>query len=122
MVTQLISKYLESHVLNGAYCTSTINGYQPKNIDLAISNYAFSELPRPLQDSYIRKVLSKSSKGYLTMNEETLAVTKMYTTGRSPWWNPYRLEDLRGLLPDFEVIEEIPLTGKGNYIIIWGHQ
>jgi len=47
VVTQLISKYLESHILNGAYCTSTINGYQPKNIDLAISNYAFSELPRP---------------------------------------------------------------------------
>jgi hypothetical protein len=117
LVNQLISKYLESYIMRGSYCTSTINTYEPKPIDLVISNYAFSELPRNIQESYIEKVLSKSAKGYLSMNERSNMVkTKGFL---SP---PYQLEDFRSRLPTFEVIEEIPLTGPGNYIIIWGHQ
>jgi hypothetical protein len=94
-----------------------INTYEPKSIDLVVSNYAFSELPRNLQESYIQKVLSKSAKGYLSMNEQSNMVkTKEFP---SP---PYQLEDLRSRLPTFEVIDETPLTGPGNYIIIRGHQ
>ena len=116
-MNELISKYLESHILRGSYATTTINTYQPKSIDLAISNYAFSELPRNLQEAYIQKVLLKSTKGYLTMNEQAhIATTKKSS------WTPYHLEDLRSKLPTFEIIDETPSTGSGNYIIIWGHR
>jgi hypothetical protein len=26
------------------------------------------------------------------------------------------------LLPSFEVLDEYPLTGGDNYLIVWGHQ
>lgn len=117
LVNQLVSKYLESYVLRGSYKVATINTYIPKSIDLVISNYAFSELPRNLQESYIQKVLSKSTKGYLTMNEKA----HFERTKDSPQ-APYSLEDLRDRLPAFEIIDETPLTGEGNYILIWGHR
>lgn len=70
--------------------------------DLVVSNYAFSEIPMELRKVYIDKVLSKSVRGYLTMNDggET------------------KLEER---LPDkhIEILEEFPKTGPDNYIAIW---
>ena len=37
-------------------------------IDLVISNYAFSECNYETQDIYIDKILSKSKRGYITHN------------------------------------------------------
>ena len=82
--------------------------------DLVISNYAFSELPRGIQKRYIEGVMAKSHRGYLIMNSG-----KTDISGRSS--GKYSLEELREVLPTFEVFEEIPLTGPDNYVIIWGH-
>jgi hypothetical protein len=35
--------------------------------------------------------------------------------------NKLSVDQLRELLPDFEVLPEQPLTCPGNYIIAWGH-
>jgi hypothetical protein len=40
-------------------------------------------------------------------------------SGRSS--GKYTLEEIKGVLPTFEVLEEVPLTGPDNYVIIWGH-
>lgn len=70
--------------------------------DMVISNYAFSEIPMDLREVYIKKVLSKSTCGYLTMNDggET------------------KLEER---LPNkqIEIFEEVPKTGPNNYIAVW---
>ena len=110
-VCALIEKYLEFHVLDGSYETTTINKFQEQEsqcFDLVVSNYAFSELPKRTQMTYVDKVLSKSKKGYLTMNE----------------MSPGRLsaKDLGSLLPKFEIFKEQPLTNPKNYIISWGHE
>jgi putative sugar O-methyltransferase len=82
--------------------------------DLVISNYAFSELPRDVQIDYVKSVLAPSKRGYLTMN-----------SGRSDWTGrsagKLTLDELRALLPGCEILEESPLTGPDNYIVIWGH-
>ena len=115
LVCQLISKYVESYVINGSYRVTTLNKYQPSKVDLAISNYAFSELPKHLQLMYVGKILSNSSKGYLTMN-----------SGRGgsldATFDKMSLEELREVLPEFEIIEEDPLTAPFNYVIVWGHK
>jgi hypothetical protein len=85
-----------------------------QDYNLAISNYAFSELPSELQLAYVRKILARSKRGYLTMN-----------SGRAG--NPFigdhlSLERLRKALPDFEVLEELPATPFNNYVIVWGHR
>ena len=83
--------------------------------DLVISNYAFSELPRLLQLKYIEKVLSRSKRGYLIMNSG-----RSDLTGRS--LGKLSLGELKELLPPFIILEEIPLTSKDNYVIVWGHE
>lgn len=109
-VLELASRYLENHILNSSYRTSTLNQSDGSAVyDLVISNYAFSEFPYPLQRKYLEKVISKARRGYLTMN-----------TGRAPSPNKVSLDELRTLLPSFEVLEERPLTRRDNYIIVWG--
>ena len=83
--------------------------------DLAISNYAFSELPAELQKEYITKVLGKSERGYMIMNSGL-----ENETGRGN--GKLTLSELRTLLPKFEIIEEVPKTGPDNYVLVWGHK
>ena len=92
---------------------STLNQSQQVKFDLVISNYAFSELPSHIQKTYIQKVLGNAKKGYLTMNSGR---------GESRTDRKLKIEDLRDLLPNFEVFEERPLTNQNNYIIVWGHK
>lgn len=83
--------------------------------DLVISNYAFSELPRKIQKQYVEGVMKNSKRGYLIMNSG-----RTNLTGRSD--GKYSLNELKGMLPPFEVFEEVPLTGSDNYVIVWGHK
>jgi len=111
-VNKLIDRYLNAHLFKGAYFTTVINKEEPRNYDLVISNYAFSELPKMLQLSYIRKVLIKAKKGYLTMNS---GLGNTRSSGKLD------IIELRKLLPEFSIIKETPLTADQNYIIVWGH-
>jgi len=116
-VLELTSKYLESHILNLSYRTLTLNqALTTERHDFVMSNYAFSELPKVLQLKYIDKVLAHASKGYLTMNSGRVGSAAVAGD------NKLSLEELRELLPPFEVVEEEPYTSPQNYIIIWGHR
>ncbi len=79
------------------------------NYDLVISNYAFSELIRSIQDSYLDKVILKSGAGYITWN--SLSCDKL---------DGYSLEELLEKIPGSKVIAEEPLTKEKNCIIVWG--
>lgn len=112
-VLSLASKYIESHILNGTYQTITLNQHQGDvDYDLVISNYAFSELPSKLQHKYVKKILSKAKRGYLTMNSGQ--PDSIFQDDK------LSLNELRQLLPKFEVLPERPLTARGNYLIVWG--
>ncbi|MGZ3721627.1 MAG: putative sugar O-methyltransferase [Bdellovibrionales bacterium] len=103
-VLGLISRYLESHLLRTSYHPTTINRFDGKSdFDLVISNYAFSELPADLERIYIEKVIGKAKRGYLTMNSGRGGV---YQDGK------LMLEELRQLLPPFEIIEERPRSAS----------
>ena len=111
-VLDLASKYLESHILNSSYNTFTINQHRGDvEYDLVISNYSFSELPSNLQKLYIKKIISKSKKGYLTMNSGQ--PNSIFQNDK------LSLSELENIMPKFELIPENPLTHPGNYIIFW---
>lgn len=112
IVNKLIERYLDYTLMNGSYEVYSLNKKTPQLYDLVISNYAFSELPAQLQIAYIRKVLAKSKRGYLTMNSGMGGDLDNGKLG---------IDDLRRLLPPFECLEEEPLTYRHNYIIVWGH-
>jgi phospholipid N-methyltransferase len=114
-VLRLAEKYLEHHILNASYKTTTLNQHRGADeYDLIVSNYAYSELPRELEIKYIEKVLSKAKRGYLTMNSGL--PNSCFTN------NKLTLDELKELLPKFEVIEEYPNTFPNNYLIVWGHK
>lgn len=83
-----------------------------KNIpDLIVSNYAFSELRREIQDKYLESIILKTRRGYITWNQ--LSQEKL---------DGYSLADLARKIPNSEIIPEIPNTHIGNAIIVWGHE
>ena len=111
-VLELTSKYLESHILNSSYHLRTLNQHSHCiEYDLVISNYGFSELPSKLQRMYIKKILSKAKRGYLTMNSGLQNSAFKH--------DKLTLQELEVLLPEFKIQTEKPLTHEGNYIIIW---
>ncbi|MDE7285845.1 MAG: putative sugar O-methyltransferase [Lachnospiraceae bacterium] len=79
--------------------------------DFVISNYAFSELIRDIQDLYLRNVILKSKAGYMTWN--TLSHDML---------DGYSLEELLKKIPGSSTIAEVPLTKEGNCIILWGNR
>lgn len=71
---RLANKYLESLNVNGVnyiYSNKLDMLQVDKGFDLVISNYAFSELSRPLQDEYVSRIISVASKGYFICNFST---------------------------------------------------
>lgn len=108
---------LAKKYLSGFGSTEKINFIDGTNItvereyDFAISNYAFSELIRVVQDIYLEKVILKSKAGYITWNPESCDRL-----------DGYSVEELLNIIPGSSVIPEEPLTAKKNCIIIWGNK
>lgn len=112
-VLGLVSKYLESHLLQSSYHTKTLNTHDgDKAYDLVISNYAFSELPAPVQRMYVEKVLKKAARGYMTMNSGR--PESVFSKGKMT------LEEIQDLIPQTRVLEEKPYSASGNYLLVWG--
>lgn len=81
----------------------------PGNFDLLISNYAFSELRRDLQEVYLERVVKSSRRGYVTYNHIT-----------PPEWGSLSAEQFASQIPGAQIIDEVPLTHPGNVIVVWG--
>ena len=120
---ELQRKYFEvNNMQNITYCLSTPTFSAPlintpkqfvKNKDgfiwdLAISNYAFSEIQRDLQEIYLEEVLKKSKHGFMIMN-----------FGWTNFENMMTVDDIAKRMPNIIVREEIPKTGPANCLIIW---
>ena len=86
-----------------------MNELDKRNYDLVISNFAFSELPRAIQNVYLKKVISKAPKGYITYNEIT---PKEYQS--------YKANELVDIIHGSKILKEEPLTHPKNCVIVWG--
>lgn len=87
------------------------DGRQPVEVesDLLISNYAFSELSRDLQEIYIDRVVQHAKRGYVTYNHISPEGFSSMTAG-----------EFAARMPGASVIEEVPLTHPENVIVVWG--
>ena len=81
--------------------------------DLVISNYAFSELDRTLQESYLARVLENASAGYLTMN------TGLWS-GTAFGHACFTVEELLERLPNAVLAPDRPESATSNYILAFG--
>lgn len=116
VVEKLASKVLtEIGISQERVYFKSIDPLDVEDYDLVISNYAFSELPYTVQNEYVTKILTRSKRGYLTMNSG-----RTNHSGRST--GKMALDELLVRIPGSEALEEDPLTGPDNYILVWGHK
>jgi len=107
-VLDLTRRYLESTTTLGKF--EYVDGRDPVagNFDLVISNYAFSELSRSIQEEYLNNVVLNSEHGYITWND--LAFQHL---------GSFSLAELLRLIPNSQILAEVPLTARNNSIIYW---
>jgi|688.fasta_scaffold49709_4 putative sugar O-methyltransferase len=110
-VNLLQKKYLSINNINNVSYYSTPNiSTNIDNIvkyDLLVSNYAFSELSREIQNEYLNKVLLNCKNGYMIMN---------YGWGLP---NLYTVQELKKELKNLVMEEETPKTGPQNCLLYW---
>lgn len=107
----LAQRFLDNYVTQSTLFYLTMNELAKNDYDLVISNYAFSELRREIQDVYLEKIILRSQRGYITYNEIT-----------PPDFNSYKKEELLRIIPGSELSDENPLIHPRNCIIQWGSQ
>jgi hypothetical protein len=105
----LARRYLENFVIDAKLTYKTMAELEDASYDLVLSNYAFTELARPLQNVYLSKVILRSRMGYITYNEITPAE-----------FNSFKADELLEMIPGARRIDEQPLTHPANCIILWG--
>jgi putative sugar O-methyltransferase len=77
--------------------------------DLVLSNYAFSECTREVQENYLAHILCHARRGYLTCN----------------WISPQHFrsltqDELLAAIPGSKFLPEAPRTAPDNRIWVWG--
>ena len=89
--------------------------YHEVESDLLISEFAFSELTRQVQNIYLEKVILKSKAGYITWND---GIDKKV-------WNTdgYTLQEILSLIPGSRFVKIPPKMYQGDQetcTILWG--
>jgi len=82
---------------------------EPMQSDLLISNYAFSELTKPVQQVYLEKIVRNARRGYMIYNHIHKEQGAAYTA-----------LEIAELIPGSMILAENPLTFEGNVLIVWG--
>jgi len=108
-VQSLQERYLAEHDILGVFFGKLEGGITIKPWDFCISNYAFSECNKQMQDWYLEHVILKSKKGYMTCN----FISSQFGV------DSYSQEQLLSLIPNSWLEAENPLTSPANIVIRW---
>lgn len=107
-VLNLAAEFLAQFPLRTTVRFLTMNELEPRSYDFLVSNYAFTELTRVLQETYYRKAFEGTPRGYISYN----AITP-------PEYHSFSPDELCQLL-GASTFPEKPLTHPRNCIIAWG--
>ena len=84
--------------------------------DLVISNYAFSECTRPVQQEYLEKIIARATRGYLICNQIFGCLNTPPLSPRELTCELEKIHRVPCLLP------EIPCTAQGNFLVVWNEE
>lgn len=116
-VNLLIKRFIENSNFSSKYTISTIreDSLNCRNSwDFCISNYAFSELPKAIQEIYINKIINKTRKGFMLMNSGV--------SGKFGNVINFSQKELLNTIKNASIHDEIPLTYVDNYLLTWGEE
>ena len=105
----LTQRYLEQFCLEAPVRFLSMNEVAGCTPDLVISNYAFSELRREVQELYLSRVIRNAKRGYLTLNRIN-----------PDSFDSFSYEELLATIPGSRLVAEMPLTHPDNAVLIWG--
>jgi len=109
----LTQKYLSALDIPNVTLLSSKDPLPENSYDLVISNYAFSEISKEEQQIYIKKILNRSKRGYLTYN----CISSIFNI------NSLELSELIALLTlpnrKIEIRNETPSTNQDNFILVF---
>lgn len=105
LVEKYLSQYNITSVINLLDGTKEIEVLE---CDLAISNYAFSELKRNTQDIYIQKVFKHAKNGYIRWNDHAHSM-----------YGGYSLEEMQNIFPKANIVADQTQADINNCIIMW---
>ncbi len=109
--TLLTKKYLDKLSVNNVRF-STSDKLNEEKYDLIISNYAYTELDRGLQNNYKDNIINGSENGYITCN----FIIDFVHSGQ---FDTYSETELLNLNNKIKVLPEEPLTAPTNFIAFW---
>jgi len=109
-VLMLAQRYLDNYVFRASLSYKTMHELVPTTYDMVISNYAFTEMRREIQDVYLEKVILSSQKGYITYNEINPAS-----------FNSYTKAELAKMLPNLKELEEVGILHSKDCILMWSN-
>jgi putative sugar O-methyltransferase len=109
-VLKLGKKFLESSTSYESFNYTSGNIAENIYTDLLISNYAFSELTRSVQDDYFDKIVKHSKKGYV-----------IYNKIHPEYFESYTIQEFVEKIPNAQIVDEIPLTHPDNKLVIWNN-
>ncbi|PIS09354.1 putative sugar O-methyltransferase [Candidatus Beckwithbacteria bacterium CG10_big_fil_rev_8_21_14_0_10_34_10] len=115
-VLPLARKYLRMLKVKNVFFLKPSKIPAKKIYDLVISNYAFSECGKEIQNEYIDKVLKTTKKGYITYNYQNESKNKYHPV------SPYSKKEIIRILSKYhqlKILPERPKTGSANFIIVW---
>ena len=107
----LANRYIQDARLNLLLGNHTAPTKLPNKSDLLISNYAFSELVRNLQDQYLTDIIQNSPRGYVIYNHIS-----------PPEFRSLTAKEFASKIPGAEIFREIPTTHSENVLVVWGHR
>lgn len=109
-VESLIERMMSTLSLSHVHCLEAHAELPQKQVDLFISNYAFSECDRPTQLDYFQRVIVKAKRGYMLFNDtnpfEHLSLSEFID-----------LLQTNGIRPTIH--QEPVFTYTGNVLITW---
>lgn len=112
-VLALARKYLERvGVENVTYLTME-QLPQNRTYDLVISNFALSECSRKVQKTYLNQVLAVSLGGFIYCNQ------MRWMPDTAPFRPREMIEEIKKIGRKPKLYEEMPLTARDNYLVVW---
>lgn len=107
-VLMLAQRYLDNYPLQTTLAYKTMHELQKESYDLFISNYAFTEIRREIQQVYLEKVVLSAARGYITYNEIN-----------PQDFNSYTKEELIKLIPQIRVKPEVGILSPKDCTLVW---
>lgn len=113
-VNSLVRKVMQTLDVNHVTCLAPDDPFVSENIDLFISNYAFSECEKSTQLAYFEKVIKNADRGYLIYNHENANIFGLNSL------SPFEFLDLLGKNgKKAKIYPEKIFSGAGNLLIVW---